>query len=82
MWLLNSDFRIIVCRSGIYLTGIPDNNIPAVLILYERIQPRQESGETDCALRCCTSLVKAVFETLIDAGYEPEMAYPEVLPEV
>jgi len=63
------------------MTGIQDNNIPAVLNLYERIQPRQESGETNCALCAFTSLVKALFESLIYAGYKPEMAYPEVLPE-
>jgi len=30
----------------------------------------------------CASLVKAGFETLVDAGYEPEMAYLEVLHEL
>ena len=29
----------------------------------------------------CTSLIKAGFETLVDAGYAPEMAYLEVLHE-
>ena len=46
----------------------------------------REETETDLfgeqAVLCggCTSLVKAGFETLVDAGYEPEMAYLEVLP--
>jgi ketol-acid reductoisomerase len=45
----------------------------------------REETETDLfgeqAVLCggCTSLVKAGFETLVDAGYEPEMAYLEIL---
>ena len=48
----------------------------------------REETETDLfgeqAVLCggCTSLVKAGFETLVDAGYEPEMAYLEVLHEL
>jgi len=60
----------------------PDNKIPAVLILYEKIQPRNESGRNRLCSCYFTFLVKAVFESLVDAGYEPDMAYPEVLPEV
>jgi ketol-acid reductoisomerase len=44
--------------------------------------PVMRAGETDWALCYFTSLVKAVFESLVVAGYVPEMAYPEVLPEV
>ena len=46
----------------------------------------REETETDLfgeqAVLCggCTSLVKAGFETLVDAGYEPEMAYLEGTP--
>jgi len=48
----------------------------------------REETETDLfgeqAVLCggCTSLVKAGFETLVDAGYEPEMAYLEVVHEL
>ena len=48
----------------------------------------REETETDLfgeqAVLCggCTSLVKAGFETLVNAGYEPEMAYLEVLHEL
>jgi len=48
----------------------------------------REETETDLfgeqAVLCggCTSLVKAGFETLVDAGYEPEMAYLEVCHEL
>jgi len=48
----------------------------------------REETETDLfgeqAVLCggCTSLVKAGFETLVHAGYEPEMAYLEVLHEL
>ena len=48
----------------------------------------REETETDLfgeqAVLCggCTSLVKAGFETLVDAGYEPEMAYLEILHEL
>jgi ketol-acid reductoisomerase len=48
----------------------------------------REETETDLfgeqAVLCggCTCLVKAGFETLVDAGYEPEMAYLEVLHEL
>ena len=48
----------------------------------------REETETDLfgeqAVLCggCTSLVKAGFETLVEAGYEPEMAYLEVLHEL
>src|SRR5512136_1682587 len=48
----------------------------------------REETETDLfgeqAVLCggCTSLVKAGFETLVDAGYAPEMAYLEVLHEL
>jgi len=48
----------------------------------------REETETDLfgeqAVLCggCTSLVKAGFETLVDAGYEPEMAYLEVFHEL
>jgi len=48
----------------------------------------REETETDLfgeqAVLCggCTSLVKAGFETLVNAGYEPEMAYLEVCHEL
>jgi ketol-acid reductoisomerase len=48
----------------------------------------REETETDLfgeqAVLCggCTSLVKAGFETLVDAGYAPEMAYLEVCHEL
>ncbi|MFA5268306.1 MAG: ketol-acid reductoisomerase [Methanoregula sp.] len=48
----------------------------------------REETETDLfgeqAVLCggCTSLIKAGFETLVDAGYEPEMAYLEVCHEL
>jgi ketol-acid reductoisomerase len=48
----------------------------------------REETETDLfgeqAVLCggCTSLVKAGFETLVEAGYEPEMAYLEVCHEL
>jgi len=48
----------------------------------------REETETDLfgeqAVLCggCTSLVKAGLETLVDAGYEPEMAYLEVCHEL
>jgi ketol-acid reductoisomerase len=48
----------------------------------------REETETDLfgeqAVLCggCTSLVKAGFETLVDAGYSPEMAYLEVCHEL
>jgi len=48
----------------------------------------REETETDLfgeqAVLCggCTSLIKAGFETLVDAGYEPEMAYLEILHEL
>jgi ketol-acid reductoisomerase len=48
----------------------------------------REETETDLfgeqAVLCggCTSLVKAGFETLVEAGYEPEMAYLEILHEL
>jgi ketol-acid reductoisomerase len=48
----------------------------------------REETETDLfgeqAVLCggCTSLIKAGFETLVDAGYAPEMAYLEVLHEM
>ncbi len=48
----------------------------------------REETETDLfgeqAVLCggTTSLIKAGFETLVDAGYEPEMAYLEILHEL
>jgi ketol-acid reductoisomerase len=48
----------------------------------------REETETDLfgeqAVLCggCTSLIKAGFETLVDAGYAPEMAYLEILHEL
>ncbi len=48
----------------------------------------REETETDLfgeqAVLCggCTALVKAGFETLVEAGYQPEMAYFEVLHEL
>ena len=47
----------------------------------------QEETETDlfgeqCALRGVTELIKAGFETLVEAGYQPEIAYFECLHEM
>jgi ketol-acid reductoisomerase len=62
------------------------NGVPALIAVHQDHSGKAHQialfGEQAVLCGGCTSLVKAGFETLVDAGYEPEMAYLEVLHEL
>ena len=47
-----------------------------------RKRPKRTCSGTGCTLRRCDQLMKAGFDTLVEAGYSPEMAYFECVHEM
>jgi len=47
-----------------------------------RKKPKRIVRRTDCAVRGASTLVQAGYEVLVEAGYQPEMAYFECLHEL